>query len=172
MLDYAGGVPVAHDTVDFGALTLDAVSLLRSSISKKAQIDVTAWPGVFVEGHVGQLSQVVVNVVTNAAESLPEEGGRISVTIDAVDLTENDVQRFGGEVSPGEAWLLRVRDDGGGMEPETQRRFFDPFFTTKESGRGLGLSAVLGIIKSHRGAVYLESEETRGTKIEIVLPRA
>lgn len=173
MLDYVGGVPRKHVLVDLGVLIRDAVALTRSGVSKKAHIEVNVLENAIIMGHSGQLRQVIINLITNAVEALPPEEGQIGVEIRETSLSRADVNGLhGSDLEPGTVYVLSVSDNGVGMNRQTQSRIFDPFFTTKATGRGLGLSATLGIVRSHGGAVRVKSKEHKGTVVEIMLPKA
>ena len=125
-----------------------------------------------VEGDAAQLRQVVMNLVTNAAEAIEERPGTIIVRTGLMRAEPGFFRTtvLREDLPAGGYAYLEVEDTGPGMTPETQARIFEPFFTTKFSGRGLGLAALLGIVRSHRGAVRVTSEPGRGTTIRIVLP--
>jgi len=119
----------------------------------------------------GQIEQVIMNLVVNAKDALPE-GGTITIETSNVNLGD-DVRRQFSYILPGPYILLSISDTGQGMSKETQAHIFEPFFTTKEKGKGtgLGLSTVYGIIKQSGGYVFVESEAGRGTRFRIYLPR-
>ena len=119
----------------------------------------------------GQIEQVIMNLVVNAKDALPE-GGKIAIETSNVNLGD-DVRRQFSYILPGPYILLSISDTGQGMSKETQAHIFEPFFTTKEKGKGtgLGLSTVYGIIKQSGGYVFVESEVGRGTRFRIYLPR-
>jgi CheY-like chemotaxis protein len=125
-----------------------------------------------MRGDPSQLRQLILNMVTNASESLGEESGVIFVSTgvvhcDVAHLQSCDVSTASGE---GLYVFVEVSDTGCGMDEETRRRVFDPFFSTKFTGRGLGLAAVLGIVRGHGGAVRIDSQIGRGTTIRVLLP--
>jgi K+-sensing histidine kinase KdpD len=125
-----------------------------------------------VQGDAAQLSQVVMNLITNAGEAISSPGGRIDVATGEVAATRADLDRMllGDELREGPYVFVEVADSGCGMTAETRARIFDPFFTTKFTGRGLGLAAVLGIVRAHRGAIEIESEPGRGTRFRVLFP--
>jgi two-component system, cell cycle sensor histidine kinase and response regulator CckA len=116
----------------------------------------------------------VMNLVLNAAEAMPPEGGRIRLATSASLLQPGQLTAALPEplARAGVYLCLEIADTGGGMDPEVRAKIFEPFFTTKFSGRGLGLAAVLGIVRTHRGALTVESEPGRGTTFRIYLPMA
>ncbi|MFW6012370.1 MAG: ATP-binding protein [bacterium] len=126
-----------------------------------------------VEADPGQLEQVVVNLAINARDAMPR-GGELAIETGCATLTQQDGERFGFAVVPGDYLLLTVRDTGTGMPPEVREKVFEPFFTTKERGRGtgLGLSTVYGIVKQTGGYILIDSFPARGTTVDVYLPRA
>jgi signal transduction histidine kinase len=127
-----------------------------------------------LEADPAQLQQVVLNLVTNAAEALGEAAGTVSVatTLVYADRKLLDDTLLGRTLAEGRYLRLAVADTGCGMGPETLSRIFEPFFTTKFLGRGLGLAALLGIARVQRGTVRVQSEPGRGTTFEVLLPAA
>jgi PAS domain S-box-containing protein len=125
-----------------------------------------------VEADAAQIRQLVLNLVTNAVEALPGPGGRITVTTGARPCGPKDWAETyrGADLPEGLYVLLEVRDNGRGMDAETMGRIFDPFFTTKFTGRGLGLAAVLGIVRGHRGAIQVVSAPGQGATFRVFLP--
>ena len=115
-----------------------------------------------MRGDATQIRQVVMNLITNAAESLDDAGGIIRVSMGA---TEGEP-----EMAPGIYVFLEVADSGSGMDSATQAKMFEPFFTTKFAGRGLGLAAVQGIVRSHGGAIRIRSAPGEGTTFRVILP--
>jgi CheY-like chemotaxis protein len=120
---------------------------------------------------VGQIQQVVMNLVINAGEALGEKGGTVTVSTGTRELEAGD-ERFWSvtsqPLSPGPYVQLEVRDDGPGMDEEMVSRIFDPFFTTKFTGRGLGLAAVLGVMRGHQGGLHVESKPGEGTAFQLL----
>jgi PAS domain S-box-containing protein len=125
-----------------------------------------------VRGDATQLRQVAMNLVLNAAEATAEGGGRVVVRTGAVRIAEEGAPSGGDgpALPPGRYAFLEVEDDGCGMTAETRARIFEPFFTTKFAGRGLGLSAALGIVRAHRGGVEVRSAAGAGTTFRVLLP--
>jgi signal transduction histidine kinase len=120
-----------------------------------------------------ELRQVVENLVSNAVEALDEDGsGSIEIRTSRCELSARDIQVFypDGQLTPGGYVRLEIADTGCGIPDEIAARVFDPFFTTKFLGRGLGLSAALGIVRAHGGAIRLDSTLHHGTRVELIFP--
>ncbi|HEU4950414.1 MAG TPA: ATP-binding protein, partial [Holophagaceae bacterium] len=126
----------------------------------------------FLEGDATQVQQVLLNLLTNAAEAIGPKTGQIRVETRVARLAAPTPLRFPPQapLQPGDYAVLEVQDTGCGMAPEVQARIFDPFFTTKTTGRGLGLSALLGIMRGHRGGIELESAPGAGTTFRMYFP--
>ena len=173
MLAYAGKAQFSLDQVDMGLLIEDMKQLVQASMHKMVLInfDVAAdLPGVI--GDKSQISQVVMNLIINAAEAIGEAPGEIHLRLEKVIFTPADANHdfLGKVIAPGSYVCIEVTDTGCGMNEEVKRRLFEPFYTTKFTGRGLGLSATLGIIHSHKGALQLASQLGEGTTFRIYLP--
>jgi CheY-like chemotaxis protein len=119
-----------------------------------------------------QIRQVVVNLLINAAEAIGPTGGLVAVSTGMLTLTAEQIQRaiVTEDVQPGPYVYVEVADTGSGMSADGLRRIFEPFFTTKFTGRGLGLSAVLGIVRGHRGTLTVDSVLGKGTRFRVLLP--
>jgi signal transduction histidine kinase len=175
MLAYAGKGRFVVRPVDLTALVRDAASLLRLTVPKRARLAFrleAALPPV--TGDAAQLRQAVTNLVMNAAEALGDAEGTITLTTAhaAVRRAELDAAAVGSELPEGAYVVLEVSDTGCGMSDEVRRRAFEPFFTTKFIGRGLGLPAVMGIVRGHQGALCVGSAPGRGTTFRLLLPAA
>ena len=145
--------------VDFNAVVESCVRLAGSQIRKTADVTVRLEPGLPpVSGNPQKLKQVVLNILINASQAIEKDRGVITVTT----------------TLEGKEVVLRVKDDGKGMDDRTVRQIFDPFFTTRrrQGGTGLGLSIAYGIMEEHRGRIEVESKPGRGTTFVIRLPRA
>jgi PAS domain S-box-containing protein len=173
MLAYAGRGKFHVAPLDLSALVAEIAQMLEVSVSKKVRLVLECQDGLpAVEADASQLQQVVMNLVTNAAEAVGEAAGTVTVR---TGVRECDAAFFGACVGadgtpPGRYVFLEVADTGCGMSPEVRARLFEPFFSTKFAGRGLGLAALLGIVRSHRGAVAVETAPGRGTTVTVVLP--
>ncbi|HKN15742.1 MAG TPA: PAS domain S-box protein [Candidatus Sulfotelmatobacter sp.] len=158
--------------IDVNAIVADMERLLRPLIGEDIELTTNLAPAVgCTRADAGQLEQVIMNLVVNAKDAMPN-GGKIcirttSVTLDETYRPENTFIKHGPYV------MISVSDTGQGMDRETQARIFEPFFTTKEKGKGtgLGLSTVYGIIKQSGGYVFVQSEPGRGTVFTIYFPR-
>ena len=166
MLAYAGRASLRRDVVDARALVNDIVPLVRAAQSKKVLFVVEPMPDpIWVELDPAQLSQVLLNLLTNAAEAVGATTG--TVTLSMHTTTPRGDATLG---LPTEQWIrLVVEDDGPGIPEAMRARIFDPFFSTKGSGRGLGLSAVRGIVHSLGGELAVHSSPGNGTRFEIAL---
>ncbi len=173
MLAYAGKSSPKRTPLDLGALVASMAELLRASVPERCEL-VFEPSGALptIEADAGGMRQVLMNLVLNASEAQREEAMRIVVRVAMVEISHAEVRdAFGSdEIAPGAVVELSVSDDGCGMDAATAARVFEPFFTTKFSGRGLGMAAVLGIVQAHRGAICIESELGRGTRVRALFP--
>ncbi|NNL67705.1 MAG: PAS domain S-box protein [Myxococcales bacterium] len=173
LLTYAGRGQFQPKAVDLVALVREMVSLIEASISKRIHLDCD-FPAEApaISGDPTQLRQVAMNLITNAAEAIGEGHGTVSVRVGSGEIVPADQAGLlvGDECPPGAYAWLEVADDGAGMEEGTLGRIFDPFFTTKFSGRGLGLSAVRGIVSTHRGLLAVRTTPGAGTAFRVFLP--
>lgn len=172
MLAYAGHQDLGRrEPVDLAELLRELRRLLDATLSKKAALSLSLSPKSVVSGDRATITQVLMNLLTNASDALMGEPGKIEVRTSHVrelDARWNDA--LGAKVGPGRWLLVEVEDSGIGMDEATRLRVFEPFFSTKEHGHGLGLAACLGIVKSHGGALLLESEPGKGSRFSVVLP--
>ncbi|HOA74680.1 MAG TPA: PAS domain S-box protein [Phycisphaerae bacterium] len=173
LLAYSGKGKFVLTTFDLRSAVQETDSLLRVSIGKSVKLDVElgAVP-LYVRGDPGQVRQIVMNLVINAAEAVGEEPGAVSVRTSEIELSGGPVsgQVSEGSLAAGRYVCLEVRDTGPGMDEQTKSRIFEPFFSTKATGRGLGLAAVLGIVRGHRGALSVDTAPGRGTTFRVFLP--
>ncbi len=174
LLAYSGKGKFITEEIDLNRLVKENIQILEVSVPKTAQLMFELSPhSPHILGDVGQIQQVVMNLIINAGEAIAQNPGYITVRSGEVELTENDAEYWrytNTPLPPGKYALLRVSDTGHGIKPDVLRRIFDPFFTTKFTGRGLGLAAVLGIVRGHHGGLRIESNEGRGTTFEIAFP--
>jgi PAS domain S-box-containing protein len=173
MLAYSGKGRFLIRRLSLNQLAEDSSELLQLSISKRASLRMFLAPSVpSVLADSTQLQQILMNLVTNASEAIGDGNGTITVRTGVIQLDAKTARSFSPstEIAPGEYVCLEVADDGCGMPPDIQAKIFDPFFTTKFTGRGLGLAAVLGIVRSHRGAISVQSQVGRGSTFKLFLP--
>jgi PAS domain S-box-containing protein len=173
MLAYAGKGHFVVQPVDVNAVIEETTGLVHASISKRAQLSLDLHPGLpAVSADPSQIQQVVMNLVINASESLGEQDGTITVRTRSAPhaAADGEFTWFGAMRPEGECVVIEVSDTGCGMSPQTKARIFDPFFTTKFTGRGLGLAAVVGIVRAHGGSIAVESEPGLGTRIRVMFP--
>jgi len=172
MLVYAGRAPRAQKPVDLSSLVAEMLDLARASLPSHVTLRDQLGAGVWVQGDETQLRQVVLNLVANAGEAIGARAGTVEVRTahQEADAPELAAARGASGLAPGRHVLLEVSDDGAGMDEATRERVFEPFFSTKLSGRGLGLAAVLGIVRGHGGRVALSSEPSRGSRFRVWLP--
>ncbi|QXM07850.1 response regulator [Geomonas subterranea] len=172
MLAYSGKGGYSVKLVDLNLLVGENVELMKASLRKGAVVTVQLQPGLpLFEADPGQMLQVIVNLVTNAIEAAGE-GGTISVATGLAEFqaTQLGRSRLERKPPPGSFLFLRVADNGCGMDRATCERMFDPFFSTKFTGRGLGLSAVQGIVRGHGGAIFVETGAGAGTTVQVLFP--
>ena len=173
LLAYAGKAHFAIKPLDLNAIILELGDLLSVSISKKVGLQRDLQPGLpLVEADSAQFQQVVMNLVINASEAIGDRPGSVTLRTRSATYSPEDLAKhFPGQVlEPGRYVRLEVQDDGCGMDAETIGRIFDPFFTTKFTGRGLGLSAMLGIVRGHRAGLHVESVPGKGTTFILLFP--
>lgn len=175
MLAYSGRGHFVIHVVDLSQQVAELVSLLEVSIPKSVLLDFhLASDPVWISADAAQLQQVIMNLVINGAEAIGEAEGRITLTTAMKNLGPPELAFLleGTGIEPGAYAMLEVADTGEGMNEETLNRIFEPFFTTKFTGRGLGLSAILGIVRGHRGGLAVESRPGFGTSFRIYFPPA
>lgn len=172
LLAFSRKQTLEFNSVDVGVIVHQFKSLLRRTIPEDIQIDLILskdTPTILAD--VGQLEQVIMNLAVNAADAMPN-GGVLSIETKPIELDEAYAAIHPG-MKPGPYVMLSISDTGQGMDEETRKKVFEPFFTTKgESGTGLGLATVYGIVKQHDGNIWVYSEPGEGTTIKIFLPVA
>lgn len=173
LLAFSRGQAVQAQNVDLNLTVAAMEKLLRRVITENISLTTVLEPRLWtVRADPGQIEQIMVNLVVNARDAMPE-GGTITIKTANAELAETSAQRR-EEIEPGNYVMLAVSDTGVGMDIETQQRIFEPFFTTKDAGKGtgLGLSTVYGIVKQSGGHIFVYSEAGMGTTIKIYLPNA
>ncbi len=179
MLAYSGKGRFVVEPIDAAALIGEMMHLLEVAISKKIilKYDFTKNLPAF-DGDATQIRQIIMNLITNASEAIGEESGVVTLAAGTMEcdryfLDEDNAALstpLGEPIPEGIYTYFEVSDTGCGMSPETAERIFDPFFTTKFTGRGLGMSAVLGIVRGHYGVIKISSEVGGGTTFRILFP--
>jgi PAS domain S-box-containing protein len=173
LLAYAGKGQFVIQPVDVCRLVTEVSTLIRASISRKITLvmDVPDECPV-IKGDRTQLQQLIMNLVINGGEAIGDQPGTLTLRIRTEHFTERRerIRTEGFPISTGEYVRIDVIDTGEGMDKETRDRIFEPFFTTKFLGRGLGLSAALGIVRGHHGAIGVRSEPGKGTTFTVLFP--
>lgn len=173
MLAYAGKAQFTLSQINMRWLVDEMVNMLRTTTNQNAVIVFDSIPDIpFIKGDASQLRQVVMNLIINASEAIGMEQGEIRVNLATIAIKADEPikDHLGAIIASGEYIRLEVTDSGCGMDSETKRRIFEPFYSTKFTGRGLGMSAVLGIITAHKGALQLFSQPGQGTTFLVYLP--
>jgi CheY-like chemotaxis protein len=157
LLAYAGKGKFVVTRFDLSALILEMLPLIAASIPKTVELDLSLTPGLpWMEADASQIRQIVMNLIINGAESIGADGGTVRVSTGVSDS--------GSEI------FMQVRDSGSGMSETTKAKMFDPFFSTKFAGRGLGLAAVSGIVRGHKGKMQVDSIPGQGTTFRVTFP--
>jgi two-component system cell cycle sensor histidine kinase/response regulator CckA len=174
MLAYSGKGRFVVQPLDLTAVVREMTNLLQTAISKSARLDLQLTDGLpAISADGAQLRQVIMNLITNASDALDGDAGTIRLTTGVMSASRAYLaETYVSSAEPGDYVYLEVSDTGCGMDPATRERIFEPFFTTKVTGRGLGLAAVLGIIRGHKGAVRIDSTPGEGTTFRVLFPSA
>ena len=173
LLAYSGRGRFVVKPIALTQLVGEVGKLVEAVMSKKIDLRMNLAQDIpCVDADSAQMQQVIMNLVINASEAIDENPGTVEVTTRTWDITGEELRRFFPDsgIPPGLHAYLEVRDTGCGMTDDTKARMFDPFFTTKVHGRGLGLAAVLGIVRTHRGAMRVESVLGVGTTVQVLFP--
>jgi PAS domain S-box-containing protein len=178
MLAYSGKGAFVVRHLDLSQEVREMATLLRTAISKQASLVWELAPDLpAVNADATQIRQIVMNLITNASDALHDREGLITLRTGVVQPQELNDPRFGRSIPEEPApetndpmVYLEVSDTGSGMTPDTLHRIFDPFFSTKFAGRGLGLAAVMGIVRSHQGLIRIRTEPGQGTSFRVLLP--
>ncbi len=173
MLAYSGKGKFIVNYIDLQSLIEETVHLLDVSISKKVVIRYDFAESVPpIEADATQIRQILMNLVVNASEAIGNKSGVVSIRTGAMDCDQAylDETCLDNDLPEGTYSYLEVSDTGSGIDDDTVPKIFDPFFTTKFTGRGLGLAAVLGIVRGHKGAIKVYSEPGKGTTFKALFP--
>jgi signal transduction histidine kinase/ActR/RegA family two-component response regulator len=173
MLAFSGRGLFAAKQLDLSELVEGMIPLIRTAISNTTDLVCMAGKGLPpIQGDTAQIRQVVLNLVTNASEALEKTGGRVtlSTSLETSEPGKPIADAMGNLLPPGNYVALSVSDSGPGMDETTLKKVFDPFFSTRFVGRGLGLPAVHGIVRTHKGGILIESQPGSGTKVKVFFP--
>ena len=174
LLAYAGKGHFRVESFNISDAVSEILELIHASIPERVRLQLRLEKDLpAIEADPTQIQQVIMNLVINAAEAI-EGAGTVEVSTVRERLEAQDLAGTEGfsQLTPGNYVILQVEDNGVGMNEETKSRIFDPFFTTKFTGRGLGLAAVAGIVRSHRGAIQVLSSPGCGSTFRVLLPSA
>jgi signal transduction histidine kinase/CheY-like chemotaxis protein len=173
MLAYSGKGRFVLQSTGLSEIVGEMTHLLRTAVAKNAEIVLSLDPALPpFDGDPAQIRQVIMNLITNASDAIGTSPGQITLVTGRMQVTHEYVADawVGSDVPEGEFVFAQVTDTGCGMDAATRSRIFDPFFTTKFTGRGLGLAAVLGIVRGHHGAIKITSTPGRGSTFRVLLP--
>ena len=173
MLAYSGRGRFKSESLDLNEIIEDMSHMLEVSISKKAILRYNYAAGLPpIEADATQMRQIIMNLVINASDAIGEKSGSISISTGMMECDRYYLSEtwLNEKLPEGKYVYLEVADTGCGMDHEMMPKIFDPFFTTKFAGRGLGLAAVFGIVRGHKGAIKVYSEKGKGTTFKILLP--
>lgn len=175
MLAYSGKGKFQIREIDLCSLVQEHINLFEVTLPKNVQlISKLSDTPVHIKGDPGQIEQIVMNLIINGGEAIGKKQGTVLIEISSVTMGQDKLGEFSvltnRTLKNGSYALITVTDNGSGMNKETIEKIFDPFFTTKFLGRGLGLSAVLGIIRGNEGGIAIESTEGIGTTFKVLLP--
>jgi PAS domain S-box-containing protein len=173
LLAYAGKGRIELKSVNLSNIIKDISSLIESSIPRTVTVQLQLEPKLpLIEADCNQMQQIIMNLIINGAEAIGNQNGTVVIRTRTQFIDDSYIRSSfsPGEVKPGHYVVVEVQDTGCGMDEATVHRIFDPFFTTKFTGRGLGLAAVLGIMRSHKGAIELQSTPGKGTTFRLLFP--
>ncbi|MCZ6649481.1 MAG: response regulator [Acidobacteria bacterium] len=173
LLVYAGKGQATCEPLNLSSLVEEMTALLKTSLNGSDMLHFHLAPDLpAIEADPSQIRQVIMNLLTNASEALEGHAGTVTVTTGTIEVSRVEM---GSSVlhddQPGGTYVfLQVSDTGSGMSKDMREQIFDPFFSTKLGGRGLGLAALLGIVRNHRGAIFLDSQPGSGTTFRVLFP--
>lgn len=171
LLAYARGGKFQTETISAYQFVTETLKIVQHSMAPNMEVETDLDKETsHIEVDRTQMQMLLAAILSNASEAMNKKG-LVRITLRDVDVTKRQCLEHPG-LRPGQQVLLRISDNGKGMDEQTRDRIFEPFFTTKFQGRGLGMAAVYGIVKKHGGCVYVESDPRQGTTVSIYLPKA
>jgi PAS domain S-box-containing protein len=176
LLAYSGRGKFNIQSVDISELTRELANLVQASVPRKVALRLRLeadLPAVVAD--IAQVQQLIMNLVINGAEAIGDSPGTVTITTGVQEIVDGEsiITGAGGDpITPGRYVFFEVQDNGAGMDEATKAKIFDPFFTTKFTGRGLGLSAALGIVRGHKGFIQVASTPGRGSTFKVLFPAA
>jgi PAS domain S-box-containing protein len=175
LLAYSGRGKFIVQPLNLSHLVHEMTRLLEVSVSKRAALTYHLAPDLpAIEADATQMRQIVMNLITNASDAIGDNAGVVTVTTGILHCDRScllGADMDFSDLEEGDRVYLEVSDTGCGMDDSIKRKIFDPFFTTKLTGRGLGLAAVLGIARTHRGTIRIQSEKDKGTTFRVMFPK-
>jgi CheY-like chemotaxis protein/two-component sensor histidine kinase len=176
LLAYSGRGKFVVHAINLNELVQENIHLFNVVIPKHITLRLEMSPTLYpIEADTGQMQQIVMNLLLNAVQAIADKAGSVTIVTSMQHITETDSrywQHTSQALAPGHYVTLEVHDTGYGMAEVVKSRIFDPFFTTKAEGRGLGLAAVLGIVRGHQGGIRVYSEAGQGTTFKLLFPVA
>jgi signal transduction histidine kinase len=173
ILTCSGESPPRFAPVDVNRLLEENMELVQAAMLRNVTLRLCRAPDLpVIPADAGQMRHILMNLVLNGCEAIGDEVGMVTVSTGWMECTEGYLKQSRLDEKPqaGRFLFIEVSDSGSGMGESTLNRIFDPYFTTKCVGRGLGMSAVLGIVRNHRGAIVIESATDHGTTVRVLLP--
>lgn len=180
LMSYSGGQTPDFAHVDLPQLVEEMMNLLQISVPPEVSLEhETVANGLAIYAEPTQIRQILLNLILNAADATAANNGSIKVAVCSETLSEADLANADFEVQASDfaaltqdrtSVCLTIADNGAGMDDATRARIFEPFFTTKQTGHGLGLAALAGIVRQHHGAIKVESKPNEGTTFRLYFP--
>lgn len=173
MMAYAGKASLDKSKFNLVLLVDEMIKLLKSTLPQNAAVKFECpVDKILISGDANQINQIIMNLVINASEAIGTAQRGIRVELNVLEITSDclETDYLGNSIRNSFYACIVITDNGEGMDEETQKRIFEPFYTTKFIGRGLGMSAVLGIVASHNGSIQLKSQKGKGTSFKILIP--
>lgn len=172
MLAYSGKAQSRSDPTDVTRLAAEAANRIEAKVRSQVEVKLALEPNCIVSGDPDHIRQAIVNLLANAVESLGKGPGAVSLGVRIQQVDQKYIHRRlkHSDIAPGTFVRIEVRDTGHGIEESIRHKIFEPFFSTRFAGRGLGLAAVAGIVRMHKGAIHVDSTPAEGTTVVVLLP--